>query len=368
MREHNLNRKKSLVFIFIFFSGASFMLFPFFYEYSFIGMSANPPERIVINNKYSIELWEVDYYRNNYSKNYVLFPLGRPIPNKSIVHILLNNEEIHIPIVSDGYGGYWANFSFERITKNSILVIKITHYKTQSIPFSDEDINSSKWIEPSPCIDSNNETLRKKAYTLTQDCRTTSEKAKVLNRFVKQYLEYDDNPYLPEIASLIYQTRKGRCRHHAHLFVALSRSINIPARTITGRLIQDSSLFWDLHQWAEFMDEEGLWHPVDPTAGFFNFSDTRFFDFFYAIKQNSFDPYEMLHSDTPSLTQGYGTSTLEEVVLSDAGLIELSVFMLMIILINLGFAFIIVELLIIIKKRVTKQKIVENTNTDCLRY
>ncbi|MCE5330367.1 transglutaminase-like domain-containing protein [bacterium] len=66
-------------------------------------------------------------------------------------------------------------------------------------------------------------------------------------------------------AKFAYQTRGGECGEYSALFVALLRSIGVPARPVSG--------FWadpkygKTHVWAEFYVQDIGWIPVDPTLG-----------------------------------------------------------------------------------------------------
>jgi transglutaminase-like putative cysteine protease len=58
------------------------------------------------------------------------------------------------------------------------------------------------------------------------------------------------------------QSRKGVCRDYAHLGIALTRSLNIPARMVVGYLYQLEPM--DLHAWFEAF-VGGRWYTFDGT-------------------------------------------------------------------------------------------------------
>ena len=63
------------------------------------------------------------------------------------------------------------------------------------------------------------------------------------------------------------RTKVGDCNEHTALFVALARSIGIPARINVGLVYVRGAFYY--HAWPEvYLDEgdgRGLWLPVDPT-------------------------------------------------------------------------------------------------------
>jgi transglutaminase-like putative cysteine protease len=65
----------------------------------------------------------------------------------------------------------------------------------------------------------------------------------------------------------VLRTKVGDCNEHTALYVAMARSIGIPARIAVGLAYTRGAFFY--HAWPEVYIEEGrsrgLWLPVDPT-------------------------------------------------------------------------------------------------------
>jgi hypothetical protein len=61
----------------------------------------------------------------------------------------------------------------------------------------------------------------------------------------------------------ILETRRGDCNEHAVLFVALARSLGIPARTAAGLVFRNGHFYY--HAWPEVYLHG--WAAVDPTFG-----------------------------------------------------------------------------------------------------
>jgi transglutaminase-like putative cysteine protease len=88
----------------------------------------------------------------------------------------------------------------------------------------------------------------------------------------------------------------GTCVNMSRLFVALCRASNVPARTIWGIV---HGFIVGHHEWAEFLDENGVWHAVDLAyTKAFELDDTRYLDLIYGSEENPlfkeiYGPYRM---------------------------------------------------------------------------
>lgn len=176
-------------------------------------------------------------------------------------------------------------------SNNVIQLLKDLHYIPNYSGFTisqkDPNPNVTRWIEPSAWINSDNITLIEVAQNQTKLIDTQYEKARKIFLFVKEHLNYIFPSNAPLLASDIYLAGFGHCVQYSHLFVALCRASNVLARTVLGITSSKRDSLWNTHQWAEFMDNDGFWHQVDAFgSGFFDISDPRFFDFYYAEYQN----------------------------------------------------------------------------------
>lgn len=327
----------------------SYFLICFFHEDNYVGMLSSPPQKIGVKRSYPLSLPIVDYYHNQ-AKTAIIFPIGRPFPRDFNVKFLLNNNEIILPILSGPCGGHWANLSLEIISSDSVFSVSRTLSQGCTTLSRDDTLNRSIWTEPSPFIDSDKTIIQQVASNLTDAKNSINEKAQILNTFVHDFIDYSNDPVLPENASQTYFARKGRCRHFARLFVALCRSIDIPARTISGRLLTDSSPRADLHLWAEFYDENHYWIPVDPTHDYFNFSNTRFLDLSFAIYQHPFNATEAFFSNASTLIEGYGQIKITAVSFSIQNMVDLLIFFSLFFILSAILSYIPVEITFIVNK------------------
>ncbi len=81
--------------------------------------------------------------------------------------------------------------------------------------------------------------------------------------WVYQNLEKSFLAAIPNALDVL-KKRSGDCKAHSVLFVALARSLGLPARQVSGLVeIEDGKFYY--HQWAEV--HTGRWIPVDPVFG-----------------------------------------------------------------------------------------------------
>jgi hypothetical protein len=99
-----------------------------------------------------------------------------------------------------------------------------------------------------------------------------------LASWVNSNVEYDLGTLSSDVlpASWVFENRRGVCTEYTSLFVALARSLGIPAREVSGFAFTESDLFergWEFHSWAEVYFPGFGWVLFDPTYGQYGFVD-----------------------------------------------------------------------------------------------
>jgi len=92
-----------------------------------------------------------------------------------------------------------------------------------------------------------------------------SEVVEKIYNYVIDNMEYGGYKPKPAGATKALAQRKGDCTEYTHLFVAICRAKNIPAKVISGYITK-----FDVtprHNWAEVYLKEYGWVPFDPTFG-----------------------------------------------------------------------------------------------------
>jgi transglutaminase-like putative cysteine protease len=126
------------------------------------------------------------------------------------------------------------------------------------------------YVRPEPLIESDDPAIRREAEAAVlgiKDPRTIAER---LTRRVNAMLEKKPTVSLPS-AREVLRTKIGDCNEHTALYVAMARSLGLPARIAVGLVYVRGAFFY--HAWPEVYVEEGhgsgLWLPVDPTLNQF---------------------------------------------------------------------------------------------------
>ena len=189
---------------------------------------------------------------------------------------------LSVPIQTD----YQTAVSDRPVTKlddgNSIVTIesknptnpfgyKVTSYvgintrSTTYLPSNYQlDYSELRYTQPSWRVQSDDAQVKNLARTITANSSDDFERISKLALWVNQQLTYD-----LKIAGLlkdtkwILQNKRGVCTEYSTLFIALSRSIGIPARFVSGLAYDEDRGGWVGHSWAEVFI--GRWVPVDPT-------------------------------------------------------------------------------------------------------
>ena len=128
------------------------------------------------------------------------------------------------------------------------------------------DPGAARHLAPEPMIESDDEGIRAAAAQAVEGIEGARARAERLVRHVNGLLEKKPTMSLPS-AREVLRTKVGDCNEHTALYVAMARSIGIPARISTGLAYTRGAFYY--HAWPEVYLEErggrGLWLPVDPT-------------------------------------------------------------------------------------------------------
>ena len=94
-----------------------------------------------------------------------------------------------------------------------------------------------------------------------------------LGEYVRRNMNYSITQMKVENSSWIMENKRGVCSHYTILFMALARSLGIPARFVSGVAYSNKDKVLREHAWAEvWLPEEG-WIPYDITFGQYGWLD-----------------------------------------------------------------------------------------------
>ena len=124
----------------------------------------------------------------------------------------------------------------------------------------------AQYLRAEPFIESDAPEIRAEAERMVAGVTGTRAQAERLTREVNALLEKKPTLSLPSALEVL-RTKVGDCNEHTALFVALARSLKIPARINVGVVYAHGAFYY--HAWPEVYLEEGsnrgMWLPVDPT-------------------------------------------------------------------------------------------------------
>ena len=131
-----------------------------------------------------------------------------------------------------------------------------------SIPTSYVIPNDVKiYMQPTVHIQSSDQRIRTLAEEVAKDSKDDFEKVAKLALWVHDHLNYDLSYSGKNLDALaVLSGRRGVCAEYTTLFIALARSIGIPAKFVSG--YSYGELGWERHAYAEAY--LGKWVPVDP--------------------------------------------------------------------------------------------------------
>jgi transglutaminase-like putative cysteine protease len=132
---------------------------------------------------------------------------------------------------------------------------------SRTIPRPEPDLEP--YLKPTLNIQSNHPSIQSLA---RQIVGTEKNARRVTAKLVNWVYHNLDKSFLAAIpdALRVLEKKAGDCKAHSILFVALARSLGIPARIASGLVYTPDGKFY-YHQWAEvYLDR---WRAVDPVFG-----------------------------------------------------------------------------------------------------
>ncbi|HVZ23155.1 MAG TPA: transglutaminase-like domain-containing protein, partial [Vicinamibacterales bacterium] len=132
----------------------------------------------------------------------------------------------------------------------------------------DQDL--TPYLRPEPLIESDAPEIRAEAEKAVHGIAGTRARAERLTRYVNALIDKKPTISLPSALEVLH-TKVGDCNEHTALYVAMARSLGIPARIDVGLVYTEGAFYY--HAWPEvYIDSgagRGLWLPVDPTLNEF---------------------------------------------------------------------------------------------------
>ena len=220
--------------------------------------------------------------------NFVHFPIGQKSISDSSLIVEADSLIHDYSIIQDEYGGRWVRLAFNKLNKNSVVTISFLKKAGPLLLIPQVEPVPEMWIKPSAFIDSEHPSIIDQANHLTNGIDGVSNKARNIQLFVWDYLDFKVFKDCGLVAaSATLKDHYGTCINFARLFVALCRATGIPARSVWGSLNTGGSSYRGHHNWAEFLGDDGNWHAVGLSfTNTFDLNDLRYLDLLYGPEEN----------------------------------------------------------------------------------
>ena len=186
-----------------------------------------------------------------------------------------------------------------KTTSPLVLITKKVSFPIVSLP--DEIL---QYVEPTKVIDADDGSINVVASQLVEGGDDLYKAVFKIAKWTRENVDYNLSSVTAEVsqkASWVLAERKGVCDEITSLFIAMLRSVGVPARFITGYAYTNSPLFpesWGAHGWAEVYFPGYGWVPFDVTYGQFGYLDATHIKMHEAADPNEASTrYEWLGRD-----------------------------------------------------------------------
>lgn len=198
---------------------------------------------------------------------------------------------------TDGYLYSWSNpadssllFSLTAKIQTSLSTIPIR--EKVSFPLLSLDASAQHYLQETNMIDYSDPAIQKLANSLASGEDDAYAIAVKMADWVQHNVSYNlttQTAEAAEPASWVLENRYGVCDELTNLYIALLRSVGIPARFAVGVAYTNSPLFanpWSPHGWAEVYFPDVGWVPFDITYGEYGFLDATHIKLHDALDAN----------------------------------------------------------------------------------
>ena len=126
------------------------------------------------------------------------------------------------------------------------------------------DPEFAPYLANTPFLQTTDSRMHARARSVAGNWTNSLEAATALYEWVHRRVEKKSTVSLPSALDVLLRM-EGDCNEHTYLFVALARSIGIPAKIRVGLTLHEGLFYY--HAWPEVWP--GRWVAVDPTFGQF---------------------------------------------------------------------------------------------------
>ncbi len=183
-------------------------------------------------------------------------------------------------------------FGYKAVVKTVDSRVKVK--EKVAFPVSSKALEGYEaYLSPTETIDSDNTAIANKASELAEGESDLSKVSFKVASWVEDNVDYKLDSLtvgVSQKASWVLEHREGVCDEMTSLFVAMMRSLGVPARFVSGISYSNSPLFdkpWQSHGWAEVYFPDIGWVSYDIAFGEFGYIDVT-----HIKLRDGFDPAE----------------------------------------------------------------------------
>lgn len=169
------------------------------------------------------------------------------------------------------------NYGISSVVESGFDLVEVD--KSIFFPVTKVDDEIRKYLLPTESIDSDDENVIAKAYEIVGEEFDLFIAVSKIGQWVNENIEYSLTSRNVEAslpASEVLEEKNGVCDELTNLFIAMLRSLGVPARFVSGvaytnvDYVEDN---WGGHGWAEVYFPGFGWVPFDVTYGQYGFVD-----------------------------------------------------------------------------------------------
>jgi len=223
---------------------------------------------------------------------HLLIPLGSTASPAFLTVVSIDDRPYEHGVETDGLGNSWASIALSDIGRSAELTIRYTITRREIASYHCIPDADATWLEPNSYIDWQDPSIPSVVRGLDLSELKRSDAVRRIGDYVVKHITYvrTEGGYPASVpASMTLATGSGVCINRARLFVSLCRASGIPARTVNGavRHHDDPTTYEFHHEWMEYLDGQGNWHPVDLRYSVsYELNDPRYAGFVYGAEDH----------------------------------------------------------------------------------
>ncbi|MBN2882260.1 MAG: transglutaminase domain-containing protein [Clostridia bacterium] len=222
----------------------------------------------------------------------LLIPMGSTAAPSFSTEILLDTVPFDYSVEQDGLGGAWAVIPLMNFDTVTTLTIRHKVMRRESAWYAGGPETALSWLEENKEINWKDKSIQAVTAELNLDAMEREDAVRRIGAFLKNRIKFDMSYSFDPAAFTASETlnmNKGVCINYSRLFTAICRAAGIPSRTVCGivRNHDDPSTYDFHHEWMEYLDTDGRWHPLDLTYSTnYELNDPRYAGFVYGAEDH----------------------------------------------------------------------------------